>query len=460
MDAGGHRGERPSRALRRVAVAITLAAWAALAAILLTGSVSAQGQPSVQIRTTEGEQRRVALNLTALGVYDVVNKDYEMSRGGDVKVVEGWSLDRVVRRADIGRYGYIDIGGVYFSRNQVRDWPGDKPPVIYENDDGDAQLIRPIMYEGDNNFRDSRAGTPLKGRAEDGPVIQAEIRVSEENPKPGDEVSFNARVSQQGAGQELRFNWTFGDGEDASGQRVTHTYEKRGDFNVGLLVTARGQDDEFATNSELPVGKPKQDKDDDSGSGSDGAGGGSGGGYGGGTGGGYGGYYGGGGSYDYGSGGSYDSGYDYDYTRPGGGSDYDPGSYGGGRGGGKSEIPDYDYDSSEGDAFDAFGTEVSGELIDTSAAQPFEEGGGAAETTSAQASFQPPEEAGFTVPGVIVGILLAVGIFGAGALVELEKLTPAALGRRRFGFPALGRGLSGAGGRLRSLIGKLDWRRR
>jgi uncharacterized membrane protein YgcG len=457
---GGHRGERPGAA-RRVVLAATLLSWAGVAAILLTGSVSAQGTASVQIRTTEGEQRRVALSPTALGAPDVLNEDYEMSRGGDVNVLSGWSLDRVVRRADIGRYGYIDIGGVYFSRNQVRDWPGDQPPVIYENDDGDAQLIRPIMYEGDNNFRDSRAGAPLKGQAQDGPVIEAEIRVSEENPKPGEEVTFNARVTRQGAGQELRFNWTFGDGERANTQRATHTFEKRGDFNVGLLVSARGQDDEFATNSELAIGKPQQDRDDGSGSG-----GGSGSGSGSGSGG-YGGY-GGSGSYDYGGsgsyeyGGSYDSGYDYDYTRPGGGSDYDPQSFGGGRSK-QAPVPEYDYEGGEEGTLDAFGVPVEGQLIDAEATQPFDEsgGGGELEQTSAQTAFQPPEEAGFTVPGVIVGILATLGIFGAGALVELEKLTPAALFRRRpRRFPARGRGLSGVGTRMRGLFGKLDWRKR
>jgi PKD repeat protein len=52
-------------------------------------------------------------------------------------------------------------------------------------------------------------------------------------------IQFDASTSQpgQGASQIVTYNWTFGDGTNATGKNVTHTYSAGNNFAVTLIVT-------------------------------------------------------------------------------------------------------------------------------------------------------------------------------------------------------------------------------
>jgi len=52
----------------------------------------------------------------------------------------------------------------------------------------------------------------------------------------GEIASFDGTSSRTEAGETLSYNWSFGDGEKATGARVTHTYNKGGKYTVVLTV--------------------------------------------------------------------------------------------------------------------------------------------------------------------------------------------------------------------------------
>jgi hypothetical protein len=66
---------------------------------------------------------------------------------------------------------------------------------------------------------------------------QALLVASPTNPTVGQLVNFNASASSDPDGTIVSFAWDFGDGDTASGERVTHSYETANSFNVLLVVT-------------------------------------------------------------------------------------------------------------------------------------------------------------------------------------------------------------------------------
>jgi len=75
------------------------------------------------------------------------------------------------------------------------------------------------------------------------PIPQASV--SNDNPQPGREVTFNASDSYDVSGEIVSYQWDFDDGSSANGKIVTHTYIEGGYYSVTLTLT----DDEGATAS-------------------------------------------------------------------------------------------------------------------------------------------------------------------------------------------------------------------
>ncbi len=78
----------------------------------------------------------------------------------------------------------------------------------------------------------------------------ASFSYSPENPVVNQTITFNASNSTDpGGGTIENYEWTFGDGEKAEGEIVTHSYPSAGNYTVKLTVT----DNEGATNSTARV---------------------------------------------------------------------------------------------------------------------------------------------------------------------------------------------------------------
>jgi PKD repeat protein len=87
-------------------------------------------------------------------------------------------------------------------------------------------------------------------------VPTADFVFSPADPKPGDTVNFDARPSLPPAGRSLtRWEWNFGDGATAEGERVSHRYPNEGTYTVTLTVTDSSGARKSATKT-LPVKVP------------------------------------------------------------------------------------------------------------------------------------------------------------------------------------------------------------
>jgi PKD repeat protein len=69
------------------------------------------------------------------------------------------------------------------------------------------------------------------------PAPVASFYMSNDAPKEGDEVSFNATGSYDANGTIVSYDWDFGDGDTGSGVEVTHSYSDVGYHRVALTAT-------------------------------------------------------------------------------------------------------------------------------------------------------------------------------------------------------------------------------
>jgi len=73
----------------------------------------------------------------------------------------------------------------------------------------------------------------------------AAVDVSPADPEVGEDVTFSASDSTDSDGSIESYEWDFGDGQTASGEEVTHSYDDAGEYTVELTAT----DDDGATDT-------------------------------------------------------------------------------------------------------------------------------------------------------------------------------------------------------------------
>jgi hypothetical protein len=72
------------------------------------------------------------------------------------------------------------------------------------------------------------------GNSVEGADPIAEFKFSPNKPIVDEEVVFDAEDS---TGEDLEYEWDFGDGDEARGEKVTHKYDEVGRYTVLLVVT-------------------------------------------------------------------------------------------------------------------------------------------------------------------------------------------------------------------------------
>jgi PGF-CTERM protein len=72
------------------------------------------------------------------------------------------------------------------------------------------------------------------------PTVTAAIAANQTEAFPGEIISFDASASE---GTNLAYNWTFGDGANATGETVEHAYDAAGAYNVSLTVANESASD-------------------------------------------------------------------------------------------------------------------------------------------------------------------------------------------------------------------------
>ncbi len=244
------------------------AALTAAVLVLLASAFAGEARADaaqVSVVSPGGGERTLALEALA-GSEDVGRSYLLRSAGGETTVaVDGFSLAKLIEAAGSDPYGfsYLEVqrpsgGGVLLSRHQALD-PGafaEGPPAVYATATGTA-FLRPSGGSDDLNADDTfeapqgvtivlRKDSPLRVRA----------RASTLKTKAGRPVDFSAVVERAGAGEDLSFSWSFDDGGRAGGPAVTHSFAKRGSYDVVVGVTAAGNEAGASDVVTVQVGAP------------------------------------------------------------------------------------------------------------------------------------------------------------------------------------------------------------
>jgi hypothetical protein len=255
--------------LNRLLIATAaIAAWALAAPAIEAARADAA---QVTVIAPGGAQQTLALDALA-GSEDVVDRSYALrSSGGEsTQMVSGFSLAALLEAAGADPFGfsYLEVlrpagGAVLLSGDQALDGEGfaDGPPVVYATATGTA-FLRPSSGSGDLNASDSfalpqgvtialRKGSPLR--------VQAEA--STLKTRPGEPVEFTAEAEGAEAGETFTYAWHFDDGASAAGANATHSFARRGSYDVVVGVTTPGDSTGASAVVTIQVGAPPSGPD-------------------------------------------------------------------------------------------------------------------------------------------------------------------------------------------------------
>lgn len=250
--------------LNRLLIATAaVAAWA-----LAAPAIDAARADAAQVTVISPGGAPKTLSLEALaGSEDVRERSYALrgSSGESTQVVSGFSLAALLEAADADpfSFSYLEVqrpagGAVLLSSDQARDegtFP-DGPPVVYATATGTA-FLRPSSGAGDLNASDSfeapqgvtialRKGSPLRVWAE----------ASTQKTRPGKPVRFTAEAEGSGAGETFTYRWHFDDGSSAEGASATHSFARRGSYDVVVGVTTPSDSTGTSAVVTIQVGAP------------------------------------------------------------------------------------------------------------------------------------------------------------------------------------------------------------
>lgn len=242
---------------------------AAVAALLLASPwVSAAGADAAQVTVVSPGGAEQTLSLAALaGSEDLVAQTYTLRSAASEssQTLTGFSLGKLLDAAGVDPFGfsYLEVqrpagGAVALSRHQALDPSAfaDGPPLVYATANG-TSFLRPSSGADDPNADDSfeaPQGVTLVLRK--GESLQIRAHASSQRTKPGETVDFSAIVERAGSGEQLTYSWYFDDGHSASGETTSHSFAKRGSYDVVLGVTTPGDDAGASDVVTVQVGAP------------------------------------------------------------------------------------------------------------------------------------------------------------------------------------------------------------
>jgi plastocyanin len=370
-----------------------VAAWA-----LAAPAVDAARADAAQITVISPGGAQQTLSLDALaGSEDVVDRPYALRSGGgsSTQVVTGFSLAALIEAAGADPFGfsYLEVqrpggGAVQLSNNQALEGEADGPPVVYATAAGTA-FLRPSSGSGDLNASDSfevPQGVTVALRKDSPLRVQAEA--STLKTRPGETVEFSAEAEGARAGEAFTYSWHFDDGSEAAGASASHKFTRRGSYDVVVGVTTPSNPAGTSAVVTIQVGPPlagpdrkgggtqhnREAPDHGAATGTEGAA----------------------------------SGFPTAAAPAGTGTETAPPS--------TPQLPHQAMPEEAAEPQPA-GEVVSGELLDAQA-QPEPEAQPAART----GRLDEEDGGGIGVPGAALGLIITVGLMGAGALVEARSL--------------------------------------
>ena len=251
------------RLLQHGLLIVAAAAWSLAA----PGIGSAHADDSqVTVVDAGGSQRTLSLEALA-GGEDVIEHSYALrsADGESTQTVTGFSPAAILDAAGVDPYGfsYLEVqrpasGSVLLSRHQALDQGAfpEGTPVIYATAAGTG-FLRPSAGAGDLNATDSfDAPQGLTVVLHSGSPLQVRAKASTLRTRPGQPVTFTAIVERAGAGEQLAYSWYFDDGSSSTGPSTRHRFAKRGSYDVVVGVTTPGDDAGASAVVTVQVGAP------------------------------------------------------------------------------------------------------------------------------------------------------------------------------------------------------------
>ncbi len=244
----------------------------------------ASGSADAAVTVTPAKGSAVSLDLAQMPVApDVVDASYTLRSGDSSRTVKvtGYSLTAVFEAADVDPIlvGYVEVprpagGSVLLSRRQAFT-PGAFPegsPVLYSDSEG-THFLRPSGSDSDPNEADLvtvGVGAELPLFARSGTLLQVAVKASTRKTKTGKPVAFAASLERAGAGEDVAYSWTFGDGTSIRnvGPTISHTFKSRGTYDVLVGVTSAGDRVGASGRVTVQVGEPVKQGPDRKGGGS------------------------------------------------------------------------------------------------------------------------------------------------------------------------------------------------
>jgi len=139
----------------------------------------------------------------------------------------------------------VNSGGLVVDvANQVGEWwEGENTEEGVSMERREDKILEGISGEEEDSWQTAigetggRVGTPGEENSAGKVNAAPEAVVSGANEsKVGEEMAFSAEDSSDVDGDELTYEWDFGDGSGAKGVEVTHVFGRSGDFTVRLMV--------------------------------------------------------------------------------------------------------------------------------------------------------------------------------------------------------------------------------
>ncbi len=252
---------------RRLIAALAAASLATSAALASPWAASAAADVAqVTVVSPGGAEQTLALDALA-GSEDIVDRSYALRSATDESTltVSGFSLAAILDAAGADPYGfsYLEVqrpagGAVLLSRDQALDagaFP-DGPPLVYATATGTG-FLRPSSGSEDLNASDSfEAPQGIAIVLRKGARLLVHAKASPLRTRPGKPVHFEASIEQAGSGEQLAYSWYFDDGASATSAEPTHSFAKRGSYDVVLGVTSAGDDTGASAVVTIQVGPP------------------------------------------------------------------------------------------------------------------------------------------------------------------------------------------------------------
>lgn len=243
-----------------------LVGLSALVLSLAFASGARADDAQVTVISPGGGQQTLSLAALA-GREDVVARSYLLrsAEGESRTTVTGFSPAAILDAAGADPFGfsYLEVqrpagGAVLLSRHQALD-PGafaDGPPVIYTAAGGTG-FLRPDAGGEDLNADDSfEAPQGLTVALYKGSPLRVRVRASTRRTRVGKAVSFSAIVDRAGSGEQLEYSWYFDDGHSASSAEASHSFARRGSYDVVVGVTTPGDRAGASAVVTIQVGAP------------------------------------------------------------------------------------------------------------------------------------------------------------------------------------------------------------